>query len=75
MRVLDPPKLVVVHRDGRWCDGELHAWLRDPDGWVGDMRYATSPGCGTWNGSLAKRVAIVVMHSAATGRARTPRIW
>jgi hypothetical protein len=53
MRVLDPPKLVVVHRDGRWCDGELHAWLRDPDGWVGYVRYATSPGCGTWNGSLA----------------------
>jgi hypothetical protein len=44
MRVLDPPRLVVVHRDGRWCDGELHAWRRDPDGWVGYVRYAVSPG-------------------------------
>jgi hypothetical protein len=44
MRVLDPPKLVVVHRDGRWCDGELHAWRRDPDSWVGYARYAVSPG-------------------------------
>jgi hypothetical protein len=44
MRVLDPPKLVVVHRDDHWCDGKLHAWRRDPDGWVGYVRYAVSPG-------------------------------
>jgi hypothetical protein len=38
MRVLDPPKLVVVHRDDHWCDGKLHAWRHDPDGRVGYVR-------------------------------------
>jgi hypothetical protein len=44
MRVLDPPNIVVVRRDDRWCDGELHAWRHNPDGWRGYVRYATSPG-------------------------------
>jgi hypothetical protein len=47
MRVLDPPKVVVVDRDGHSCDGEPHAWRRDPDGWVGwvgYIRYAVTPG-------------------------------
>jgi hypothetical protein len=33
MRPLDPPTLVVVHRDGHWHEGELHASRRDDDGW------------------------------------------
>jgi hypothetical protein len=44
MRLLDPPRLVAVRRDGHWCDGELHAWRRDVDGWLGYVRYAVSPG-------------------------------
>jgi hypothetical protein len=44
MRCSDPPKLVVVRRDDRWHDGELHAWRRDVDGWRGYVRYAVSPG-------------------------------
>jgi hypothetical protein len=44
MRLLDPPKLVLVRRDDHWCDGELRAWRRDLDGWVGYVRYAVAPG-------------------------------
>ncbi|MDX6320039.1 MAG: hypothetical protein QOD35_3439 [Nocardioidaceae bacterium] len=44
MRLLDPPKPVVVRRDGQWHDGELQAWRRDNDGWLGYVRYAVSPG-------------------------------
>jgi hypothetical protein len=56
MRVLDPPKLVVVHRDDLWCDGELHAWRRDPDAWRGYVRYATSPGLRFLEWVAAERV-------------------
>lgn len=46
LRLLDPPRLVVVRRDDRWCAGELRASRRDRDrdGWLGYVRYATSPG-------------------------------
>ena len=44
MRLLDPPKLVLVSRDGRWLDGELRGWRRDHVGWLAFVCYATSPG-------------------------------
>jgi hypothetical protein len=44
MRLVDPPKLVVVRRDHAWRDGELRAWRRDLDDWCGYVRYAVSPG-------------------------------
>jgi hypothetical protein len=56
MRVLDPPKHVVVHRHGRWCDGELRAWRRDLDGWRGYVRYAVSPGLRYLEWVAAERV-------------------
>jgi hypothetical protein len=56
MRVLDSPKLVVVQRDGHWCDGELQAWRRDSEGWRGYVRYATSPGLRHLQWVAAERV-------------------
>jgi hypothetical protein len=44
MRVVDPPKTVLVRRDGRWLDGDLRAWRRDDDGWLGFVLYAESAG-------------------------------
>jgi hypothetical protein len=58
MRVLNPPKLVLVHRDDRRCDGELHGWRRDPEGWVGYVRYAVSPGLRHWSGSTLSGCAV-----------------
>jgi hypothetical protein len=45
MRLLDPPKLVVVRRDDTWHDGELRAWRRDLDGWRGYACYALLRSC------------------------------
>jgi hypothetical protein len=56
MRQLGPPKLVVVHRDDHWCDGELHAWRRDPEGLRGYVRYAVSPGLRHLEWVIAERV-------------------
>jgi len=36
-RVVEPPRLVVVRRDGSWHDG-VRAWRRDLDGWPGYAR-------------------------------------
>jgi hypothetical protein len=38
--------LVEVLVDGRWCPGELRAWLPDPDGdgWLANVGYSTAPG-------------------------------
>jgi hypothetical protein len=44
MPALQPPKLAVVRRDGRWHDGELPAWRSDVGGWVGSVRYTVSSG-------------------------------
>jgi hypothetical protein len=44
MRLVDPPKLVIVRREGRWCDGQLRAWRRDDIGWRGFVCYGTEPG-------------------------------
>jgi len=44
MRVVDPPKTVLVRRDGCWLDGDLRAWRRDMDGWLGFVNYSESPG-------------------------------
>ena len=44
MRAVDPPKPVLVRRDGRWLDGDLRAWRRDMDGWLGFVNYSESPG-------------------------------
>ena len=44
MRVVDPPKIVLVRRGGRWLDGDLRAWRRDVDGWLGYVCYAESAG-------------------------------
>jgi hypothetical protein len=44
MRLVDPPKLVTVRRDDRWCDGGLRAWRRDDVGWRGFVCYGAEPG-------------------------------
>jgi hypothetical protein len=44
MRLLDPPKLVLVRRDDQWCDGEIRAWRRDGGVWLGFVCYGESPG-------------------------------
>jgi hypothetical protein len=44
MRVVEPRKPVLVRRDGRWLDGNLRAWRRDRDGWLGHVLYAESAG-------------------------------
>ena len=44
MRLVDPPRPVLVHRGDQWCDGELRAWRRDYEGWRGYVRYSVSPG-------------------------------
>jgi hypothetical protein len=56
MRVLDPPKLVVVRRDDTWHDGELRAWRRDADGWLGFVCYAESAGLRWLEWVAAERV-------------------
>jgi hypothetical protein len=38
MRTVNRPRPVIVRRDGRWYDGQLRAWRRDVDGWVGYVR-------------------------------------
>jgi hypothetical protein len=55
MRQLGPPKLVVVHRDDHWCDGELRLEAR-PEGLRGYVRYAVSPGLRHLEGVTAERV-------------------
>jgi hypothetical protein len=44
MRVVYPPRTVLVQRDGRWLDGDLRAWRRDAYGWLGYVCYAESAG-------------------------------
>jgi hypothetical protein len=44
MRLVDPPRPVLVQRGDRWCNGELRAWRRDAHGWRGYVRYSVSPG-------------------------------
>jgi hypothetical protein len=39
-----PAEAVLVRRDGRWLDGDLRAWRRDVDGWLGFVNYSASPG-------------------------------
>jgi hypothetical protein len=36
------PKVEVLS-DGRWCDGELHMWLRRDEGWWANVSWH-SPG-------------------------------
>jgi hypothetical protein len=50
MRTVNPSKPVLVHRDGRWLDGDLRAWRCDVDGWLGYVCYVESAGSGTWSG-------------------------
>jgi hypothetical protein len=44
MLLVNPPKLVTVHRDGRWHDGQLSAWRHDIDGWRAFVSYSVAPG-------------------------------
>jgi hypothetical protein len=44
MRRVEPPKPVLVRPDGRWLDGDLRAWRRDRDRWLGFVCYSESPG-------------------------------
>jgi hypothetical protein len=44
VRTVSPAKPVVVRRDRRWLDGELRAWRRDGDGWLGFVCYCESAG-------------------------------
>jgi hypothetical protein len=43
---------VEVLADGRWCDGELHMWLRRDDGWWANVSWRP-------RGEPARRHAIV----------------
>ena len=40
MLSVDPPKAVLVHRDGVSHTGSLEAWRRDEVGWLGYVRYS-----------------------------------
>jgi hypothetical protein len=42
MRLVNPPKVVTVHRDGRWHDGQLSAWRRDDNGWRAFVCYSVA---------------------------------
>ena len=41
---MDPPKAVLVRRDGLWHAGSLEAWRRDEVGWLGYVRYSVAVG-------------------------------
>jgi hypothetical protein len=70
MRLLDPPKIVVVGRDDAWHDGELRAWRRDLDGWRGYVRYAVSPGIRYLEWVAAERVREALLQPAVPPRVR-----
>jgi hypothetical protein len=63
MRPLDPPKPVVVRRDGQWHDGELQARRRDIGGWLGYVRYAVSRGLRDLEWMAAERVRRLKAHA------------
>jgi hypothetical protein len=44
MRAVQPAKPFLLRRDGRWLDGDLRAWHRDIDGWLGYVCYPESAG-------------------------------
>ncbi len=44
MRLVHPPKLVLVRRDDRWHPGQLRAWRRDGVGWLGFVCYTVAVG-------------------------------
>jgi hypothetical protein len=56
MRVIHPAKPVLVRRDGRWLDGDLRAWRRDVDGWLGFVCYAEAAGLRWLEWIAAERV-------------------
>jgi len=43
-RVVHPPKVVEVLRDGTWWLGQLDGWQRRDDGWWGHLRYYVGVG-------------------------------
>ena len=42
--ILEERKPVQVLHDGRWVDGWLEAYRREPSGWRGCVRYSTGVG-------------------------------
>jgi len=63
MHTVDPAKPALVRRDGRWLDGDLRAWRRDLDGWLGYVCYAESAGIRYLEWVDAERVRL---HSPPT---------
>jgi hypothetical protein len=56
VQLVNPPKIVTVHRDGRWHDGQLEAWRRDDDGWRAFVCCSVAPGMRYLEWLLAGRV-------------------
>jgi hypothetical protein len=59
---------VLVRRDGRWLDGDLRAWRRDVDGWLGFVLYAESAGIRylEWVDAERVREAALIPHVRPT---------
>jgi hypothetical protein len=41
----DRPLVEVLHTDGGWYPGRLHAWIPDGPGWRAVVSYRVGPGC------------------------------
>ena len=44
VRLISPPRFVLVERDGQWFPGELRAWPPEADGWIAHTFYTVAPG-------------------------------
>ena len=52
-RADERPDVLVTLDDGDEAEGELRAWKRGPDGWVGSVQWRRGPGQGTRTGDFA----------------------
>lgn len=52
-RADERPDVLVTLDDGDEAEGELRAWKRGSDGWVGSVQWRRGPGQGTRTGDFA----------------------
>jgi hypothetical protein len=74
MRVVNPPRTVVVRRDSQWLDGELRAWRRDDVGCLGYCCYSESAGLRWLEWVDAERMREAV-GDTTTGTERWQMMW
>lgn len=41
---MERPAIEVLHDDGHWYPGRLHAWIREDPGWHAVVTFRTGPG-------------------------------